>query len=323
MKGYLFQLMLILFSFLFTNCDLMGEPITQKGIFGCILDGYMVFFTNHSSDGESPYYDLKIMDLSTKTQKVIAQNLPISHCEKLSGCEFTYTNGIEIICYNTKDERSKSIVRANINNKIVGFKGTTWNDSLLVIEVDYKNNKALTKVLSIKAKIVLFEKTINLNKSEMEGILPICFWLKDAFVFSLQDKLYSIDFKKPPEVVALCNHLDGFAIDNLSIILYQFITDEKTEARYINSKTLEISSNIDQSLDQKIYNCTSSNIFSALHNGKYVSYYIICSIPYLLVDNKWEKVQEVILFEDSQSKVSFTGKNGTIDKTNFIYTNKE
>ena len=300
-----------------------GEPLIQKGIFGCSLDGYIVFFTDKNSNEESPTYEVKIIDLSSNKQTIIAQDLPFAHCEKLSCYEFAYTNGTEIFCYNTHNKKIKSIAQAKNGNKITGFKGSSSNDSLSIFQVDYKTNKVFVNIISTKTNKVFFEKSISLNQNETENVFSTCYWVEDAFVFSLQDKLYSIIFKNHPEFFEICNRLDGFAIDNLNVVFYQFITDEKTEARFFNLKTCEISTKIDQSLDQKIYDCSASNIITAVHNGKYTPYYVICNIPYLFIEKQWKKVTELILFEDNQLKINYAEKNGLIDETNFIYTKKE
>ena len=156
----------------------------------------------------------------------------------------------------------------------------------------------------------------------MEGISPTIHFVKGTFIFSLQDKLYTLTLEKVPILKEICTGLDCFAINETNAVYYKFVSEEKTEARYLNINNFESSTNIDQSLNSEVYKCVESHIVTTIINGKFISYYIICGTPYMLIDGKWKKESEVVIYEDEKIKVNYIKKGDKINEKAFTYNCK-
>lgn len=316
MKKYCF-IILILLSGCSAKANVKSN-VVNNGIFNCVIeDKYILFFENKSED-ESSLFNLMEIELSSGKKIEIADNIFSKQLMQLSDYLVAYTNGQDIFSYDVRDNVRKSIFKAKENYKIVGFQAKSKCDSILVIQVDYNKNSSWVSIFDNKTKKTVYEHEIGLNPEEMEGVAPIIVYKDDAFIFSMQSNLYAILVNKTMEIKLLCSKCDTYAFNNTGLIYYQFVTSEMTEAYYINTNTW-ISVISDQSLNKEIYNCSTSNLFTTLRKGNYIPCYIICGVPYVL-ENTWEKVLEIIVYEDKNLKIELLkDKYDKICDTGFAY----
>jgi len=150
---------------------------------------------------------------------------------------------------------------------------------------------------------------------EIEGVTPVLETSNNFFIFSVQDKLYTIDSKKL-EFKFVSSKCDGYAQNNGKIIYYKFITDERTEGYSIDLFTRENRS-IDNSLNEKIFNCEKSFLFTANIDNNFIPTYTICNKPYLWVNNKWKIVSEVLVYKDNKLTVKIPFE-GSVIKDNYF-----
>jgi hypothetical protein len=296
MKRYLFITLLCFINIVCVFPLLNKSSHTETGIFVCRINQYMVYMENEHLDSEKPTYTIKAINLNSN-EKIVIDRQTKNKCVNVSDTGILYTHGSDLMFWNLKLKRKTIFYKGNKDENIIGLSYNKSTSDLLLAQIDYKKNELIINLLNSRKQIVFCQK-IKVNDMEMEGATPILETANTLFVFSVQDKLYTIDSKKL-ELKLISTKCDYFALNNSKVIYYKFITDEKTEGFCIDLITRE-NVKIDDSLNEKIYNCTKSFLFTANIADNSVPTYVICNKPYLWVNSKWKIMSEVIVYKDDK-----------------------
>lgn len=319
MKKFLLIILVLSFSYSSIAYTVNKNEFIQKGDFSCKINGQILFFEESSTDDETPLYTLRAIDIHTNKQMLIANNLSCENCLKITDDVIAFTNGKKIICFNLKTKLKYDLLQADVGCYINGIGIDSSGNRLLEIQVEYKKYRSLVKVINTKTKEKLFQQYIKLNQNEMEGIVPLIQTTDGLFIFSLQNKLFSISTSNKPEMKLISDKYDEYAINNTGVVFYKFVTDETTEGYYLNFQNW-VTNKIDPSLNTKISNCEKSFLITATHQNNLVPYYIICGIPYGFSNYQWKVETNVLIYYDQQVEISLNRLgNNKIDKSKFTY----
>jgi len=307
---------LVCFLFVIESCGQnKNSSLVQNGTFNCRVNKYLVFSENERVDNEYPLYALKAINLDTKEKKILDNHL-LAKCIRVSESSIVYTKGRNLILRNL-DLKSKSIY---FNSKqdldIIGISFNQNYTSILLVQANYKTNELLFSVID-KEKKIFFNQMIRFNNMEIEGLSPIIEDVANFFVFLVQDKLYVIDLKKL-ELKLISEKCDTYALNETGVLYYKFVTDEKTEGYFLQLSTWK-TKKIDNHLNDKIYNCGKSSLFTAKINNKLTPFYIICDMPFVYSEYKWSVVSDVPIYKDSKVLVEFPFAKNKIKNTSFIW----
>lgn len=312
-------LMVTLFFIVFAlyGCAQNKSAYVQSGSFVCKINEYIIFSESVNTDGEYPSHSLNALDFQTKERILIGSNLLSSDCIGLSDNIVAYSNGKSVICWNSINKKKDSYLSSELDYEIVGLGIDQSRNNILLVQVDYKKYEMLIKIINTKTKTTTFQHKVKLNETEIEGIAPSISAIDNFFVFSIQDKLYSIDLKKPM-LRLISSSCDAFALNNKGVVYYKFVTDESTEGYCLQLSNWQ-TDKIDISLNAKIYNCDKSFMITAREDKKYFPYYIICETPYIYSDNHWVSSQNVTIYRDPQVQVELPVTANKVNESIFIY----
>lgn len=318
MKTYLITLLILI---VFTNggqTQTQNKNISvQTGSFVCKINEYIIFSENINTDGENPLFNLKALSIRSKKSILIDHNLASSSCVGLSDSTIIYTNGNSIICWKSIHRGRDIYLSSELDHDIIGLGIDQGRNNILVVQVNYKKYEMLLKIISTKTKTTTFQQKIKLNEAEMEGITPSISTIDNYFIFLIQNKLYSID-SSTPVLKLISSSCDAFALNNKGLIYYRFISDENTEGYYFQLPSRQLSK-IDNSLNDKIYNCKSSFMVTSHQDKSFLPYYIICGVPYVYSDYHWEIPKNVTIYRDHQVQVEFPITNNKVNESIFTY----
>lgn len=268
---------------------------------------------NEKNDSEMPTYSIKAINLNSK-EKIVLVRQTTNKCINMSDTALLYIKGTELLLWNLELKRKTVYYKVHKDMSIIGISYNKNTSSLLLIQINFKTNEMFVKILNDRKQIIFCQK-VKVNEMEMEGVIPILNNSNNFFVFSIQDKLYAID-SKMLELKLLSNKYDGYALKDRGVIYYKFITDERTEGFCIDLTTRQ-SMKIDDSLNEKIYNCVNSFLFTAIIENNFVPIYIICNKPYLWINNKWKISTEIVVYKDNNLIVKMPFEKDVV-KENFF-----
>lgn len=318
MKKYLFFTLLCFINIVCAYSQLNSKVHVESGFFVCRANQYIVYMENEQIDSEALTYAIKAINLNSN-EKIVLGKQSKNKCVNMSDTAILYINGSNLILCNLELKRKTVYYKDNKDMSIIGICYNRNTSSLLLVQINYKTNELFVKILNSRKQIV-FCQTVKVNEMEMEGVTPILNTSNNFFIFSVQDKLYTIDSKNL-ELKFVSNKCDSYALNNGKVIYYRFVTDEKTEGYSIDLSTRE-SKKIDNSLNERIYNCEKSFLFTANIDNNYIPTYAICNKPYLWVNNKWKIVSEVFVYRDNELIVKMPLERGVIKDDHFQWESR-
>ena len=313
MKKYLLFTLLCFVNIVCVYSQLNNKVHVESGIFVCRANQYIIYMGNEQIDSEDSAFAIKAINLNSNERIVLGKESK-NKCVNMSDTAILYINGSNLMLWDLKSKSKAIYYKANKGMNIIGVSYCKNTSILLLTQINFKTKELSVKILNGRKQIV-FSRKIKVNEMEMEGVTPILDTSNNFFVFSVQDKLYTIDSKNF-EFKLISNKCDGYALSNGKVIYYKFITDERTEGYSIDLSTGE-SRKVDNSLNDRIYNCEKSSLFTANIDNKFFPTYTICNKPYLWVNNNWKIVSEVLVFKDDKIIVKIPFKNGVI-KDNYF-----
>lgn len=263
---------------------------------------------NEQIDSEDQTYAIKAINLNSN-EKIVLGKQSKNKCVNMSDTAILYINCSNLMLWNLKSKSKVIYYKANKDMSIIGVSYNKNTSSLLLTQINFKTKELFIKILNGRKQIV-FSRKVKVNEMEIEGVTPILDTSNNFFVFSVQDKLYTIDSQNL-EFKLISNKCDSYALSNGKVIYYKFITDERTEGYSIDLSTRE-SRKVDNSLNDRIYNCEKSSLFTANIDNNFFPTYIICNKPYLWVNNNWKIASEVLVFKDNKLIVKIPFENGVI-----------
>ena len=271
----------------------------QKGSFICKMNRSILFsFTD--DDGEFPFYSLYSLNTITSYKWLIDSQINLNCWAKTSDSTLVFSKSNKLFLWNSNTNVKTSFLTLNSFTRIIGIGFNNKSNNLIFFDLNDKNNVLKLNVFN-KFNDKIFSQEIRINEVEIEGIVPKIGNIKDYFVFSVQDRLYVLDFsQRNPELKLVSDKCDGFALnEDKGILYYKFISDEETNGYMIyfeGWKTVAI----DNVLNEKIYNCVKSNLYTTNIDNKYNILYLICDIPYIFNGLKWQVSSEVVLYKDDE-----------------------
>jgi len=313
MKKYLFFTLLCFINIVCVYSQLNNKVHVEFGIFVCRANQYIIYMENEQIDSEYPTYAIKAINLNSN-EKIVLGKQSKNKCINMSDTAILYINGSNLMLWNLKSKSKVIYCKANKDMSIIGVSYCKNTSSLLLTQINFKTNELFIKILNGRKQIV-FSRKVKVNEMEIEGVTPILDTSNNFFVFSVQDKLYTIDSKNL-EFKLISNKCDGYALSNGKVIYYKFITDERTEGYSIDLSTRE-SRKTDNSLNDRIYSCEKSSLFTANIDNVFFPTYTICNKPYLWVNNNWKIASEVLVFKDNKLIVKIPFEKGVI-KDNYF-----
>lgn len=268
---------------------------------------------NEQLDSEVPTYAIKAINLNSN-EKIVLGRQTNNKCINMSDTAILYINDSDLMLWNLELKRKTVYYKANKDTSIIGISYNRNTSSLLLTQINFKTNELFVKILNSRKHIVFCQK-VKVNEMEMDCVSPILDTSNNFFVFSVQDKLYTIDCKNL-ELKLVSSKCDSYALNNGEVIYYRFVTDEKTEGYSIDLSTRECKK-IDNSLNERIYNCEKSVLFTANIDNSFIPTYTICNIPFLWVNNKWKIVSEAFVYRDNKIIVKMPFEGGIIKDDHF------
>ena len=273
---------------------------------------------NEQIDSETPTYAIKAINLNSN-EKIVLGRQSKNKCVNVSDTAILYINGSDLTLWSFGLKRKVVYYKGNKDMSIIGICYNRNTSSLLLAQINFKTNELFVKILNRRKQIVFCQK-VKVNEMEMEGVAPILNTSNNFFIFSVQDKLYTIDCKSF-ELKFISNKCDSYALNNGKVIYYRFVTDEKTEGYSIDLSTREVKK-IDNLLNERIYNCEKSFLFTANIDNNYIPTYTICNKPFLWVNNKWKIVSEVFVYRDNKLIVKMPLERGVIKDDHFQWESR-
>ena len=313
MKRYLVFTLFCLIKIACVYSQLNKKAHIESGIFVCRVNHYVIYMENEQLDSEVPTYAIKAINLNSNERIVLGRQTK-NKCINMSDTAILYIKGSDLMLWNLELKRKVVYYKANKDMSIIGVSYNRNTSSLLLTQINFKTNELFIKILNSRKQIVFCQK-VKVNEMEMEGVTPIFDTSNNFFVFSVQDKLYTFDSKNL-ELKFVSSKCDSYALNNGKVIYYRFVTDEKTEGYSIDLSTRE-RKKIDNSLNERIYNCEKSFLFTANIDNNFIPTYTICNKPYLWVNNKWKIVSEVLVYQDNKFIVKMPLERGVIKDDHF------
>lgn len=313
MKKYLFFTLLCFINIVSVYSQLNNKVHVESGIFVCRANQYIIYMENEQIDSEDQTYAIKAINLNSN-EKIVLGKQSRNKCVNMSDTAILFISGSNLMLCNLKSKSKAIYYKANKDMSIIGASYSKNTSSLLLTQINFKTKELFIKILNGRKQIV-FSRKVNVNEMEIEGVTPILDTSNNFFVFSVQDKLYTIDSKNL-EFKLISNKCDGYSLSNGKVIYYKFITNERTEGYSIDLSTRE-SRKVDNSLNNRIYNCEKSSLFTANIDNILFPTYTICNKPYLWVNNNWKIASEVLVFKDNKLIVKIPFENGVI-KDNYF-----
>nr|WP_320059431.1 hypothetical protein [uncultured Bacteroides sp.] len=295
MKKYLFILLFCYVNVVCVFSQLSKNAHIESGMFVCKANQYLIYMQNEQIDSEESIYTIKALNFNNNEKLILDRQIK-NKCISMSDTSILYIKDSDLILWNLELKRKIVYYKANKNTNIIGISYNNRTSSLLLAQLNFKTKELFIKILNNRKQITFCQK-IEVNEMEMEGVVPVLETLNDYFVFLVQDRLYTIDSRKL-ELNFISSKCDGYALKKDEIIYYKFITDEKTEGYSINLTT-KTNKKIDNSLNEKIYNCEKSFLFTANINDAPIPTYIIGNKSYLWVNNKWQIGSENLVYKDN------------------------
>lgn len=307
MKRYLFFTLLCFINIVCVYSQLNNKVHVEFGSFVCRANQYIIYMESEI-DSEYPTIAIKAINLNSNERIVLGKESK-NTCVNMSDTAILYINGSNLMLWDLKSKSKAIYYKANKGMNIIGVSYCKKTSSLLLTQFNFKTEELFVEILNGRKQIV-FSRKIKVNEMELEGVTPVLSVLDHFFIFSTQDKLYSIDSKNL-EFKLISNKCNGYALSNGKVIYYKFITDGRTEGYSIDLSTGE-SRKVDNSLNEKLYNCQRSSLFTANIDNIFFSTYTICNKPYLWVNNNWKIASEVLVFRDNKLIVKMPFENGVI-----------
>ena len=289
-----------------------AQSTTTSGSFICRLNNFIIYsFPN--DDGEYPLYKLYALDPITKNKKLIDSLVTLNCWSKTSDSTLVYSKSNKFYLWNSKANVKKPFLYSDSFTKIIGLGFNNNLKTLILFDLDEKG-KELTLNLYDNVQNNIFSQKITYNENEIEGVFPKIEVVNNYFVFSLQDKLYVLDLSKNnQELKLITEKCDGFALnEQKGILYYKFISDEKTSGNIIYFDLWK-TANIDNALNEKIYNCVKSNLITININNRCIPLYLICDTPYIFNELKWQVLSEVVIYKDLELIVKLPYSEQKID----------
>lgn len=289
----------------------------QKGLFMYKLNDNLIY-SYTEEEGEYILYKLYSLNLVSNEKTLIDSSIKMNCCAKISDSTLLFAISNRLFKWNANTNLKEPFLHSFVFNDIIAISYNNENKKAVVFDVD-KNNNLTIKVFD-EFNNNIFNKKVEVNPFEIEGISPKVESIKSFFVFLIQDKLYRIDLSNDNlQIKLISNKCDEFALnENNSILFYKFISDER-ETGFITvlDRFSMDSDSIDKKLDEKIYNCSNQKLYSTQINGKNIPAYLICNVFYVFSNNKWEESFDVIIYKDNKLKVSLPRNKGVIEENSF------
>lgn len=297
------------------NIKSNADPHIQKGLFICRLADNIIY-SYPDEEGEYPMYKLYSLNLANNKKTLIDRSITLNCWVKTSDSTLVFAISNRLYTWNSNTNLKGPFLHSTIFNNIIAIGYNQDLRKIVVFNIDRKNTLTLKVFDEFNNNI--FNQKVKLNPLELEGVSPKIESTKSFFIFSVQDKLYIIDLSEViPNLKLISNKCDGFALnEDNSILFYKFIFDERTTG-YLTILGKLTTDTIDKKLDEKIYNCSKSNLFYAQINGKNIPAYLVCNIFYMFSKFKWDVSSDFIIYEDEKLKVSLLRTEGVVDENSF------
>ena len=291
------------------------DTLCIHGDFVCTIGKYLVYCQN-SDDTEAIERKLQRLDLRNYHSYCIDSTMT-SNCLKISDSALIYAKGRNIILWHVPQNAKYIYWHSKQNLPIVNLAQSRNRDYLMVSRIDYEAEEMLLTIMGKKMNI-LFEKKIKLNGMEIEGAIPISYAIESCFVILVQDKLYLIDCERL-KINLITNHCDVFTTSTHSIIYYKFISDDKTRGYELIPSRNEIQE-IDRSLEQSLYDCPLTWLFTSRVNDENIPIYYVCGKAYRLKKHNWQEIPKIIIYQDKAISITVPIINGTFQYNWFSFS---
>lgn len=314
-RNLLFTLFFIVFTL--SGCTQDKSAYFEAGSFVCKINKYIIYSENTNTDGEYPSHNLKALDFQTKEKILIDSNLLSTDCVGLSDTVAVYSDGKSIISWNSINKNKGSYLHSESDYEIIGLGIDKSRNYIILVQANYKKFEMLIKIINTGTKMTTFQQNIRLNETEIEGIFPSISAVDKFFVFSIQDKLYSIELTNPM-LKLISSRCDAFALNNNGVVYYKFVTDESTDGYCLQFSNWQ-TKKVENLLNDKIYNCNKSFMLTTQQDNKYFPCYIICGTPYIYSENHWIIPRKVNVYKDQQLQIELPIVNSKVDESFFTY----
>lgn len=293
------------------------DTLCIHGDFVCTIGKYLVYCQN-SDDTEANERKLQRLDVRNyRSHSYCIDSTMTSNCLKISDSALIYAKGRNIILWHVPQNAKYIYWHSKQNLPIVNLAQSRNRDYLMVSRIDYEAKEMLLTIMGKKMNI-LFEKKIKLNGMEIEGAIPISYAIESCFVILVQDKLYLIDCERL-KINLITNHCDVFTTSTHSIIYYKFISDDKTRGYELIPSRNEIQE-IDRSIEQSLYDCPLTWLFTSRVNDENIPIYYVCGKAYRLEKHNWQEIPKIIIYQDKAISITVPIINGTFQYNWFSFS---
>ena len=294
------------------------DTLCIHGDFVCTIGKYLVYCQN-SDDTEAIERKLQRLDIRNyRNHSYCIDSTMTSNCLKISDSALIYAKGRNIILWHVPQNAKYIYWHSKQNLPIVNLAQSRNRDYLMVSRIDYEAEEMLLTIMGKKMNI-LFEKKIKLNGMEIEGAIPISYAIESCFVILVQDKLYLIDCERL-KINLITNHCDVFTTTSThSIIYYKFISDDKTRGYELIPSRNEIQE-IDRSIEQSLYDCPLTWLFTSRVNDENIPIYYVCGKAYRLEKHNWQEIPKIIIYQDKAISITVPIINGTFQYNWFSFS---
>lgn len=318
MKAYLLITLFCFVNIIHAYSQINKHPRIETGVFVCRANQYLIYMENEQIDSEVTTYAIKTINLNSNERMMLSRQTK-NKFVNVSDTAILYVKGSSLEFWNFELKRKSVYYKTNKDMDIIGLSYNKNNSSLLLVQINVKTNELTVKIINNRKQIIFCQK-IKVNEMEMEGVNPIIDTSGNFFVFLIQDKLYTID-SNILELKCISNKCDCYALNNSTIVYYKFNSAEKTEGYSIDLITKEVNK-IDNSLNNKIYNCDKSFLFTANIDNSFIPTYIICNKTYLWLNSKWQITQDAIVYKDKKLIVRIPFERDKIKDNSFQWESR-
>lgn len=288
----------------------------QNGDFICRTNNRLVY-SHTDDDGEYPLYTLNSLKLSTGDKEIIDSQLTVSNCVKLNDSTLGYTKSDKMFLWNSNTKKRSEFIASKKFSNIIGLGFNQKNKCILVVEANYKAHKVKINIFDERNRII-FDKQVEFNEMEVEGIFPKIESIENYFVLKEQYNLYVVDLKNTkPNLEFISDGCADFALnDTVGILYYKYITFRKIEEYFSpfgNRREIK-TTNL---LNEKINNCANLTLFTAIIDNKLIPGYLICGTSFVFSEQNWHSASEAVIYKDDKLIVKYPTSNQKMNDSSF------
>jgi len=294
----------------------------QNASFICRMNEYMIYSTT-LDEGEYPLHRLYALSFKTNEATLIDSMITGNCWSQTSDSALLYAKSGKLFLWNANTGTKSPFMPSSTFDEIIAIGFIHDLSYLVLFDFNPKKNKLRLNVFN-RLNQNIFNRNLEIQFAEVEGIYPVIESVNEYLVFSVQNHLFLLDVKSSePVLKSVSDKCDDFSIyEDKGILFYKFISDEKTSGFISFFEDLNVVG-IDPLLDEKIYNCVKSDLFSIQNKDRKTPLYLICGMPYIFSDSKWHSLNEVILYQDEQLLIKLIDHKGNFNDRDFEWSLSE